>query len=235
MCESRILAEGAVKVKVERNGGLVVVPNASRTAVRSFFREVSTRLSAEMYAYQQGRMPFDTLYQSLRYGDQTIYNQLLHAGPRVTWGVYPQRELGYGCWTLPSMNRSTVLAAHAVEVQTTADKLRCIEAMHMWVSAGRLPDCRFAWRAPRRWRLGRECPNACPAAATSAPTRCTCFVDRERLKWYPRNIVGAPFGFTLECEAVLENRQGREPLLARIKRLRQSKASSRRKHSATHV
>ena len=269
----------------EVNSGIIVVPDATHVGVRALVRLAQQRLSAEVGAFLAGEVSYDHLYSTLRYAEQTVFNQLLHERRRggssstistsstrstrstssnaatvaklglklllgrkqqrrqrqhlqqrpdvvavenLDWGVFDEDLIGYGCWALPTMDRAVVLAGHAVEVRSLANKRACLEAMDAWVSRGRLPDCRHAWRAPATWRRSSSCLEACPphdrtrqgSGSLPLSTRCTCLVDREALPWYPRVISGAPFGFSDECEAVIADAPGNATLLGRIKQQR---------------
>ena len=125
------------------------------------------------------RMPSSRAAHPLSAGDQSIYNSALRRMPVdvLDWGVFDPRHVHYGCFQLPDMDRTQVLAAHAVQTGNTGVvqvrmKLGCIEAMHRWLQDEKLPDCRYAWHASPKWKLSHQCRAACEPQRLS--TNCTC-------------------------------------------------------------
>ena len=172
------------------NSGLLVVSQPSAPTVGKLFRSISTNLTLTLQ-----RHGVENTTKLLPLGDQTLLQQALRsdAHDELTWGVYGQKHVGLGCLSVPTLQRDTVLVAHATLQRLrkgpkvdAARKLACMREMQRWVANGTLQDCTSAWAMPHQWLTSAACRAACPQdpadGLSSIASTCVC---RDRSEYVP--------------------------------------------------
>jgi hypothetical protein len=168
------------------NGGLLVMPDARRVAVRRLVDAAASNLSATI-----DELGPEGARRLLPLGDQDVYQRLLRAPsllPWLRWAIIPPQHVGLGCRSVPLMRRHSILLGHATLQRprlygrdSARVKLACLKEMQRWVETAKLKSCISAWKMPHPWLTSTACLAACPPLPDET-TNCTC---RDRRKSYP--------------------------------------------------